>query len=136
MPAALPWLSVTSQAMVWTPFASAVLSKPATPSAVLIPENCATGKSAERSERLVHPDGTELLTAPSIRTCTVPPPGGSARRDPGARTQPKFVTDPLTAPPCVGVSMAPNGVVDELFEQVIVFLPSVTEFPSRSSAIA
>src|SRR5450759_5960461 len=115
MPAADPWLSVTTHAIVWTPLASGVLSKTATPSAFTIPGYCAAGKSAARSDRLVQPDGTALRKRPATTTRTVPPLGGSARRGLGDSTHPKFVTVPLTVPPCTGVSRAPNGAVAVAF---------------------
>src|SRR5262245_50308776 len=77
------------------------------------------------------------MNAPSMTTCPVPPLGGSARRGAGDSTQPKLATaDPLTVPPCAGVSMAPNGAIAVLFVHTIVLLPSVVECPSASSAIA
>jgi hypothetical protein len=47
-----------------------------------------------------------------------------------------LVSVPLTVPPCVGVSIAPNGAVDVALATVIVFEPSTVECPWASSAIA
>ena len=66
-------LSVTTHESVWTPLAYGVLSNTATPSAFTIPGYCTAEKSAVRSVRLVQPDGTALMKAPSTTTCTVPP---------------------------------------------------------------
>ncbi len=136
IPDADPTLSVTSHEIVWTPLASAVLSKVATPSAFTIPGYCAAGKSAVRSARLVQPEGAVLRKAPSTTTCAVPPAGGSARYGVRESTHPKLTTLALTVPPWMGVSIAPNGAVAVPLLQVIVLVPSVVECPSASSAIA
>src|SRR5688500_7604315 len=93
------------------------------------------GNSVCRSGRAAQPPGTPTGT-PSMKTLTMPPLVGSARRLPGDSTQPKLLTDPLTVSPCPGVSIAPNGVVATLLVHVLVREPSRVECPSTSSAYA
>src|SRR5262245_24800667 len=135
MPCCAPRLSVATHAIVCRPLLKAVELSPKTPTAVLTPEYCDCGKIADTSERDVHPDGAPTST-PSTSTRTVPPPGGSDRRAPGDSTQPKFDTDPATAAPWAGVSIVPNGSVDELFAHVICLAPSSVTCPSASYAKA
>src|SRR5258708_9276964 len=131
IPEALPRVSVTTQEIVWTPLVNIVLSNAATPSAVPMPEYCETGNSADRSDRLVQPEGTPGMMAPSMTTRTVPPDGGSDRAGPFDRTQPKFVTEPETVPPSAGRSIAPTGRVGRLFGQGSGMAPSVGEWPAE-----
>ena len=98
-----------------------------------MPVYWANGKYPDRSERDVHPLGLPTFT-PSMTTCTVPPPVGSARRVPGASTQPKLLITPATVCPCEGVSMAPKGMVALALLTVIALVPSGVEWPSPSSA--
>jgi hypothetical protein len=89
IPDVTPSVSVTAHEIVCTPLASVVVSSPNTPSAVSTPAYCDTGNSADTSLRLVQPPGLPT-GAPSTYTVTVPPPGGSERREPGESTHPKF----------------------------------------------
>src|SRR5215469_12887741 len=100
-----------------------------------MPENCDCGNSDDRSERDVQPVGAPT-SAPSTKTRTMPPPGGSARRAPGDSTHPKLPMTPDTVAPWAGVSMAPNGATDPALLHVIVLVPSAVTCPSASLANA
>ena len=62
--------AVTPHASVWTPFAYTVESKLNTPNALVTPGYVDCGKSAVRSDLLVHPLGVPTPT-PSMTTLTV-----------------------------------------------------------------
>src|SRR5215471_7721182 len=93
------------------------------------------GNKVVKSGRAAHPPGVPMFV-PSTKTCTVPPCATSAFAAPGESTQPKLVYDPEITSPCPGVSIAPNGFTDALLLHVIVFVPRLTTWPSRSNAYA
>ena len=135
MPSVIPWLSVTVHEIVCSPLVSVVVSMNLVTDRAVRPGGVLEAGEQRLDVRALLVVGHGPNRIPIHHHGDRRPVDRNRSFGGGVSAQPKLTKlEPATTPPCVGVSMVPNGFVALALAQVIVRVPSSVEWPSRSCA--